>query len=109
LKAIRDIVILNFAIKAGEIIMRICTVENFKFTSKYLWGAFLVSFPYIPLAVAELINPHRDITGLMIPLSVIASLALIFVSIVKKERQILFVFIDSLIAIIIATFPLICH
>jgi hypothetical protein len=109
LKASRDVVILNFAIKACEIIMRICTLENFKFTSRYLWGAFLVSFPYIPLAAAELINPHRDITGLMIPFSVIVSVVLIFVSIVKKERQILFVLIDSLIAMIIATFPLICH
>jgi uncharacterized membrane protein len=93
---------------AGEIRMRIFTLDNFKFTSRYLWAAFLVSFPYIPLAFAELINPHYDITGLLIPLSVIAAVMLIVISLVKKERQILFVFLDALIVMFVATFPLIC-
>lgn len=88
--------------------MKICELENFKFTSKYLWAAFLVSFPWAPLAIAELINPHRDITGLFIPLSVIISIVFIIISIVKKEKQTLFLFIDAIVVMFIMPLPFIC-
>ena len=88
--------------------MKICELENFKFTSKYLWTAFIVSFPWIPLAISEVINPHLDITGLFIPISALVSIVFIIASIVEKERQVLFLFIDAIIVIFIATLPLIC-
>jgi hypothetical protein len=88
--------------------MKICELENFKFTSKYLWAAFLVSFPWAPLAIAELINPHHDITGLFIPLSVIISIVFIVISIVKKEKQTLFLFIDAIVVMFIMPLPFIC-
>lgn len=88
--------------------MKIITAEDVKFTSKYLWVALIVSFPWIPLFFAKAINPHYDITGLFIPLSVIVSITLIVISLVKKERQILFLFLDALVVSIIIPLPLIC-
>lgn len=88
--------------------MKFITAENYKFTNKCLWAAFLVSFPWIPLAYAELIHPHYDITGLFIPVSVFISITFIIASIVKKERQVLFLFIDGLVLLAVFPLPIIC-
>ena len=89
--------------------MRICTKENFKFTSKYLWAAFLLSVPLFFLAGFEIVNPHRDMSGWLFLFSVVAGFSLIITSLLKKERQIIFMFIDVVFVIFNALACLICH
>jgi len=79
---------------------------KFKFTSQYLWGAFIVSSPYIPLTLSRLINPRDDLIRNIIPLSVIIASGLVFASLAKKEKQTIFALIVAVIVLTIAFFPL---
>ena len=80
---------------------------KFKFTSQCLWGAFIVSFPYVPLTLSRLIDPRDDLIRNIIPLSVIIASGLVFASLAKKEKQTIFALIVAIIVLTIAFFPLI--
>lgn len=87
--------------------MSILELNNIRFTSRYLWGAFCVSFLYIPLIITGIIDPEQTLIRALIPLSVIIASALVFVSLAKREKQTFFALVVAVVVFTIATFPLI--
>jgi hypothetical protein len=92
----------------SEIFMKIWELENFKFTSRYLWAAFLISSPWALLTTFELIDPYRDITGIFTLISALISVTFIIASITEKEKQTLFLLVDAIIVMFIAFLPFVC-
>jgi hypothetical protein len=87
--------------------MRVGTKENFYFSSRLIWAAFLISFPWFVLADLDSINPHRDWSGIPCALSGVASLTLLAYSWVRGERQMLFLLIAFVFAALTAVLPLV--
>jgi hypothetical protein len=88
--------------------MLIGSKENIRFTSKYLWCGFLISTSCVLLAFGNIIDPHRDWSGLMCLLSGLVSVVLMIYSWARGERQIIFLFIVFFAAINALLLPLIC-
>jgi hypothetical protein len=84
----------------GRRLMRYYRIDNFKFTSIYLWVAFLLSFPWFILTAAGLISPGSSrLIGSLMLLSGILSICMIIASTVEKEGQALFSFINAFLVI----------
>ena len=82
--------------------------DNFRFTSVSLWLSVAVTLPCIILHEFGVVDPHRDWT--VIPTFVCGLLAAIciFISILKKNRQVVFGLLAGLLDIYVLMLPLVC-
>ena len=88
--------------------MRIWTRENLTFTSRNLWISLAITLPWLVLWGLGVVDPHHDWSALIFLASGVLAIAFVVNSLRKKERQVLFLFVDVFLAIVVLISPLVC-